>query len=82
MRQLEKNCKNKNTTISSIKFDSCYLLSKDANGVHDKFKGANGVHDKFVGAPTVGSMKKGIWVPNSLVTNLGGPKQVWVSKRN
>jgi hypothetical protein len=25
---LERNCKNKNPTISSIKFDSCYLLSR------------------------------------------------------
>ena len=26
--------------------------------------------------------KKFIWVPKSLVTNLQGPKQVWVPKRN
>jgi len=40
---LEKNFKSKNTTISSTQFDSCYLLSK----------GANGVHTKFIGAPIV-----------------------------
>ena len=52
----------------SIKCDSCYLLSK----------GANGIYAKFVGATIVGSKKKVIWVPKILVTNLGGPKQVWV----
>ena len=64
--------KNKNANVSSIKFDSCYLLTK----------GANGVKAKFIGAPIVGSKKKAIWVPKSLVTNLQGPKQVWVPKKN
>jgi hypothetical protein len=55
-------CKNKNkdSNVSSIKFDSCYLLTK----------GANGVKAKFVGTPIVASKKKAIWVPKSLVTNL------------
>ena len=71
---VEQYCKNKNknTNVSSIKFDSCYLLTK----------GANGVKAKFIGAPIVGSKKKAIWVPKSLVTNLQGPKQVWVPKKN
>ena len=70
----EKQCKNKNknSNISSIKFDSCYLLTK----------GANSVKAKFVGTPIMGSKKKVIWVPKCLVTNLQGPKQVWVPKRN
>jgi hypothetical protein len=34
------------------------------------------------GAPWMGSKKKVIWVPKSLVTNLQGPKLVWVPKRN
>jgi hypothetical protein len=42
----------------------------------------NGVKTKFIGTPIVGPKKKAIWVPKSLVTNLQGPKQVWVPKRN
>ena len=63
---VEQYCKNKNTNVSSIKFDSCYLLTK----------GVNGVKDKFVGTPIMGSKKKAICVLKSLVTNLKGPKQV------
>ena len=71
---VEQYCKNKNknANVSSIKFDSCYLLTK----------GVNEVKAKFVGTPIMGSKKKAIWVPTSLVTNLQGPKQVWVSKKN
>jgi hypothetical protein len=66
----EHDCKNKkkNAIVSSIKFDSCYLFTK----------GANGVKAKFVGTSMLGPKKKVIWVPKSLVTNLQGPKQVWV----
>jgi hypothetical protein len=45
-------------------------------------KGANGVKAKFVGTPIVSSKKKAICVPNTLVNNLQGPKQVWVPKKN
>ena len=71
---LEQYCKNKNknTNVSSIKFDSYYLLTKSVNGVNAK----------FVGTPIMGLKKKAIWVPKSLVTNLQGPKQVWVPKKN
>ena len=69
---LEQHCKNKANNVSYIRFDSCYLLTK----------GANGVKTKFIGTPIVGPKKKAIWVPKSLVTNLQGPKQVWVPKRN
>jgi hypothetical protein len=70
----EHDCKNKKShaNVSSIKFDSCYLLTK----------GANGVKDKFVGTSMLGPKKKVIWEPKSLVTNLQGPKQVWVPKKN
>ena len=64
--------KNKNAIVSSIKFDSCYLLTK----------GANGVKAKFVGTSMLSPKKKAIWVPKSLVTNLQGPKQVWVPKKH
>ena len=59
-------------TVSSIKLDSFYVLTKDANGVKAK----------FIGAPKMGSKKKAIWVPKILVTNLQGPKQIWVPKKN
>ena len=72
---LEQSCiknKNKNNAnVSSICFDSCYMLTK----------GVNGVKAKFIGTPIVGP-KKVIWVPKTLVTNLQGPKQVWVPKKN
>ena len=45
-------------------------------------KGVNEVQAKFIGATIAGSKKKAIWVPKSLVTNLRGPKQVWVAKKN
>ena len=70
----EHECKNKSkkANVSSIKLHSFYML----------IKGANGVNAKFIGKPLMGSKKKVIWVPKSLVTNLQGPKQVWVPKRN
>ena len=70
----EQQCMNKqsNANVSSIKLNSSYML----------VKGTNGVRAKFIGTPWMGSKKKAIWVPKSLVTNLGGPKQVWVPKKN
>jgi hypothetical protein len=58
--------------VSSIRLDSCYVLTK----------GARGVRVKFIGAPKENPKKKAIWVPKSLVTNLQGPKQTWVPKSN
>ena len=58
--------------VSSIKLAYFYVLTM----------GANGVKVKFIGAPWMSSKKKAIWVPKSLVTNLQGPKQVWVPKKN
>ena len=60
------------SNVSYIKLDSFYVLTK----------GTNGVKAKFIGASWIGSKKKAIWVPKSLVSNLQGPKQVWVPKRN
>jgi hypothetical protein len=71
-KEHECKTKNKNASVSSIKFDSFYVLTK----------GTNCVKVKFIGAPWMGSRKKAIWVPKSLVTNLQGPKQVLVSKKN
>ena len=55
VRHIEHYCKNKNkdSNVSLIQFDSCYLLTK----------GANGVKAKFVRTLIVGSKKKAIWVP-------------------
>jgi hypothetical protein len=72
---IEQYCKNKNknnANVSSLYFDSCYMLTK----------GVNGVKVKFIGTPIMSSKKKSIWVPKTLVTNLQGPKQVWVHKKN
>jgi hypothetical protein len=75
---LEINCNkmNKNNKFHAkmdcIPFDSCFVLTK----------GEKGVHAKFVGRQIVGLKKKAIWVPKSLVTNLQGPKQVWVPKKH
>ena len=59
---VEQKCMNKKSqaNVSSIKLDSFYVLTK----------GANGVKAKFIGKPWMGSKKKAIWVPKSLVTNL------------
>jgi hypothetical protein len=45
-------------------------------------KSEKGVRARFIGTPIVGSKKKAIWVPKSLVTNLQGPEQVWVPKKH
>ena len=71
-KEHECNNKSKNANVSSIKLDSFYVLTK----------GANGVKAKFIVKPWMGSKKKAIWVPKSLVTNLQGPKQVWIPKKN
>ena len=70
----EHDCKKKKSraNVSSIRFDSCYML----------VKGANGVKAKFIGTPIVGPKKKAIWIPKTLVTNLQGSKKVWVPKKN
>jgi hypothetical protein len=57
---IEQQCMNKKSqaNVSSIKLDSFYVLTK----------GTNDVYAKFIGAPWMGSKKKAIWVPKSLVT--------------
>ena len=64
--------KKSQANISSIKINCFYVLTK----------GTNDVNAKFIDKPWMGSKKKVIWVPKSLVTNLQGPKQVWVPKKN
>ena len=69
---VEQRCMNKKTNVSTLKLDNAYML----------VKGVNGVKARFIGTPLLGSKKKAIWVPKSLVANLGGPKQCWVPKKN
>ena len=40
VEQYCKNKKNKQPNVSSTRFDSCYMLTKDVNGVKAKFIGA------------------------------------------
>ena len=68
---VKKNCP-KFKHVSSTCFEHCYVLSHNAKGVHAK----------FVGTSIVGNKNKAIWVPKTLVTNIQGPKQVWVPKRD
>ena len=65
---VEKNCTNKKVKS----FDSSYILMRNSNG---------NVSAKFVGIPIDGAKKNAIWVPKVLVTNVQGPKKVWVPKR-
>jgi len=39
------------------------------------------VSAKYVGLPIYGAKKNTIWVPKTLVTNIQGPKKIWVPKR-
>ena len=64
----EKNCTNK----KAIFFDPRYVLFKKFNGF---------VSAKFVGIPINGAKKDAIWVPKALVSNIQGPKKIWVPKR-
>jgi hypothetical protein len=50
IEQYCKNNKTKQLNVFSIRFDSCYMLTK----------GVNGVKAKFIGTLVVGSKKKAI----------------------
>ena len=53
-------------------YESQYLLLKN------NYSGV--VYAKFIGDPKLGAKKHTIWVPKLLVTNVLGPKLVWVPK--
>ena len=36
---------------------------------------------KYVGLPIYGAKKNAIWVPKTLITNIQGPKKIWIPKR-
>jgi hypothetical protein len=65
-------CSKKNDVSFNI-VNSCYILKKNIDG---------NIIAKFVGNPKTCVRKNAIWVPKVLVTNIRGPKQVWVPKRN
>ena len=56
----------------AISFDSSYILMRNWN---------DNVSAKFVGIPINGAKKNAIWVPKALVSNIQGPKNVWVPKQ-
>jgi hypothetical protein len=60
-------CKSK----KSVSLDPSYILMKDCKGV---------VCAQYVGRSLGSSKKKYFWVPNILVTNIEGPKKIWVPK--
>jgi hypothetical protein len=55
----------------TVSLDPSYILKKDSKGV---------VCAQYVGCSLGSSKKKFIWVPKILVTNIEGPKKVWVPK--
>jgi hypothetical protein len=62
--------------------DPSYVLVKSSKGdVYAKFVGKNRNH-AYIYNNGIDTKKRSIWVPKVLVTNIQGPKQVWVPKRN
>jgi hypothetical protein len=77
---LDKDCTGSNIMHASI--DPSYVLVKSSKGdVYVKFVEKNRNH-AHISNNDIDIKTKSIWVPKALVTNLEGPKQVWVSKRN
>jgi Zn finger protein HypA/HybF involved in hydrogenase expression len=64
---VDHQCKSKKT----VSLDPSYIFKKDSKGV---------VCAKCVGRSLSSSKKKSIWVPKILVTNIEGPKKIWVPK--
>jgi hypothetical protein len=79
-RHLVKDCTDSKIMHASI--DLSYVLVKSSKGnVYAKFVGKNRNHT-YIYNNGIDPKRKSIWVPKVLVTNLHGPKQVWVPKRN
>jgi hypothetical protein len=67
--------------VMHVSIDPSYVLVKSSQGdVYAKFVGKK--NHAPISNNGIDTKKKSIWVPNALVTNLQGPKQVWVPKRN
>jgi hypothetical protein len=77
---LDKDCTGSKIMHASI--DPSYVLVKFTKGdVHAKFVGKNTNH-AYISNNGIVTKRKSIWVPKALVTNLQGPKQVWLNRRN
>jgi hypothetical protein len=74
MSHLEKDCTS--NKIMHVSMDPSYVLVKSSKSdVYAKFVGKNRNH-AHISNKDIGNKKKSIWVPNVLVTNIQGPKQV------
>jgi hypothetical protein len=79
-RHLDKDCTGSKSMHASI--DPSYVLVKSSkDDVYAKFVGKNRNH-AYIFNNGIGTKNKSIWVPKSLVTNLQGPKQIWIPKIN
>jgi hypothetical protein len=79
-RHLNKDCTGSKIMHASI--DPSYVLVKSSKGdVYAKFVEKNRNH-AYISNNGIGTKRKSIWVPKTLVTNIQGPKQVWAPKRN
>jgi hypothetical protein len=77
---LDKDCTGSKIMHASI--DPSYVLVKSTKGdVYARFVEKN-INHAYISNNGIGTKMKSIFVPKALVTNLQGPKQVWVSKRN
>jgi hypothetical protein len=77
---LDKDCTSNKIMHAFI--DPSYVLVKSSKGdVYAKYVSKNRNH-AYISKSDIGTKKKSICVPKALVTNLQGPKQVWVPKRN
>jgi hypothetical protein len=77
---LDKDCIGSKIMHASI--DPSYVLVKSSKGnVYSKFVEKNRNH-AYISNIGIDIKRKSIWVPKALVTELQGPKQVWVPKRN
>jgi hypothetical protein len=75
---LDKDCTGSKIMLASI--DPSYVLVKSLKGdVYPKFVGKNRNH-AHISNNDIGTKRKSIWVPKAMVTNLQGPKQVWIPK--
>jgi hypothetical protein len=80
IRHLDKDYIGSKIMHASI--DPSYVLVKSSKDeVYAKFVGNDRNH-AYISKNGIGTKKKLIWVPKAFVTNLQGPKQVWVPKRN
>jgi hypothetical protein len=62
--------------------DQSYVLVKSSKvDVYAKFVGKDRNH-AHISNNCIDNKNKSIWVPKALVTNLQGPKHIWVAKRN